>query len=87
MLLTAVIVAGLVHASLLAAARRALRGRRPYLLSILNGTKNLTRFGLLLLATIGLIGWIASTALELGATLYLRVSASTPTTTCWRAST
>jgi hypothetical protein len=50
LLLTAVIVAGLVHASLLAAARRALRGRRPYLLSILNGTKNLTRFGLLLLA-------------------------------------
>lgn len=97
LLVIAVIVAWLVHALLLVTARRALRDRRPYLLSILNATKNPTRFGLLLLAiaialpttpldrdtrdllaqclllaTIGLIGWIASTALEIGATLYLR---------------
>jgi len=97
LLVIAVIVAWLVHAAVLAAAGRLLRGRRPYLVSILGATRNPTRLGLLLLAlaialpttpldhetkallaeglllaTIGLIGWVASTALEIGAALYLR---------------
>jgi small-conductance mechanosensitive channel len=95
-LVAAAVVAWIVYALILAAARRLLRGRRPYLLSILNATENPIRLGLLLLAfaialpttplgpdtrivlvrclalaTICLIGWIATTALEIGATLYL----------------
>jgi small-conductance mechanosensitive channel len=49
-LVTAVIVALLIHAITLALALRLLRGRRPYLRSILEATKNPTRLGLLLLA-------------------------------------
>ena len=49
-LVTAVIVALLIHAIILALALRLLRGRRPYLRSILEATKNPTRLGLLLLA-------------------------------------
>src|SRR5580704_4288851 len=96
LLVIAVVVAWLLYAAILAAARRLLRGRRPYLLSILNATENPIRLGLLLLAlaialpttplgpdtrivlvrclalvTICLLGWIATTALELAATLYL----------------
>jgi small-conductance mechanosensitive channel len=73
-----------------------LRGRRPYLLSILDATKNPARLGVLLLAlaialpttplgpetrsalaqclllaTIFLLGWTATTALEIAATIYL----------------
>jgi small-conductance mechanosensitive channel len=97
LLLSAVAVAWLLHATILAAAQRILRGRRPYLLSMLNATKNPTRLGLLLLAlaialpttplepetraglaqclllaTIFLLGWIATAALEIAATIYLR---------------
>ncbi len=96
LLVSAVVVAWLLYAAALAAARRLLRGRRPYLLSILAATKNPIRLGLLLLAfaialpttplgqdtrivlvrclalaTICLLGWIATTALEIAATLYL----------------
>ena len=96
LLVIAVVVAWLLYAAILAVARRLLRGRRPYLLSILNATENPTRLGLLLLAlaialpttplgpetrtvlvrclvlaTICLLGWIATTALEIAATLYL----------------
>jgi small-conductance mechanosensitive channel len=91
------LVAWLIYAGVLAAARRVLRGRRPYLLSILNATQNPARFGVLLLAvaialpttpldpdtrtvlarclllaTICLIGWIATTATDIAATLYLQ---------------
>jgi small-conductance mechanosensitive channel len=95
--LIAVAVAWLLHAAILAAVRRVVRGRRPYLLSILDATKNPARLGLLLLAlaitlpttplgpetktvlarclllsTIFLLGWIATAALEIAATIYLR---------------
>src|SRR5580658_301312 len=95
-LVSAVIVALLIHAAILALVHRLLRGRRPYLRSILDATKNPTRLGLLLLAfavalpttplgpettgilarclglaTICLIGWIALTALNIAANLYL----------------
>jgi small-conductance mechanosensitive channel len=97
LLVSAVAVAWLLHAAILVVARRILRGRRPYLLSILNATKNPARLGLLLLAlavtlpttplepetrtilarclllaTIFLFGWIATAALEIAATIYLR---------------
>jgi small-conductance mechanosensitive channel len=97
LLVSAVVVAWLLYAAVLAAARRLLRGRRPYLLSMLNATKNPARLGLLLLAfaitlptttlgpetravlaqclllaTIFLLGWIATTALEIAATIYLQ---------------
>jgi small-conductance mechanosensitive channel len=97
LLVSAVAVAWLSHAAILAAAQRILRGRRPYLLSMLNATKNPARFGLLLfalaitlpttplgpetrtvlaqcllLATVFLLGWIATAALEIAATIYLR---------------
>jgi small-conductance mechanosensitive channel len=49
-LVTAVIVALLIHVIILALALRLLRGRRPYIRSILEATKNPTRLGLLLLA-------------------------------------
>jgi small-conductance mechanosensitive channel len=49
-LVTAVIVALLIHVIVLALALRLLRGRRPYLRSILEATKNPTRLGMLLLA-------------------------------------
>ncbi len=96
LLVSAVVIAWLLYAAILAVARRVLRGRRPYLLSILNATKNPARLGLLLLAlaialpttplepetravlaqclllaTIFLLGWIATTALEIAATIYL----------------
>jgi len=95
-LLSAVVLAWLVHAAILAALGRAVRNRRPYLQSVLEATKNPTRLGLLLvalaialpvaplaadtrsviarilaLATICLLGWIAATALQIGANLYL----------------
>ena len=97
LLVSAVAVAWLLHAAILAALRRILRGRRPYLLSMLNATKNPARLGLfllalaialpttplepetraglaqcLLLATIFLLGWVATAALEIAATMYLR---------------
>ena len=50
LLVSAVAVAWLLHAAILATAQRILRGRRPYLLSMLNATKNPARLGLLLLA-------------------------------------
>jgi small-conductance mechanosensitive channel len=49
-LVTAVVVAWLVHAAILAIVRRLIGGQRPYLRSILNATKNPIRIGLLLLA-------------------------------------
>jgi small-conductance mechanosensitive channel len=86
-----------LHAAILAVLHRMLRGRRPYLLSILKATKNPARLGLLLLAlaitlpttplepetkavlarclllaTFFLLGWIATAALEIAATIYLR---------------
>jgi small-conductance mechanosensitive channel len=97
LLVSAVAVAWLLHAAILVVLRRVLRGRRPYLLSMLNATKNPARFGLLLfalaitlpttplgsetravlaqcllLATVFLLGWIATAALEIAATIYLR---------------
>jgi small-conductance mechanosensitive channel len=97
LLVTAVAVAWLLYAAILVVLRRILRGRRPYLLSMLNATKNPARIGLLLfalaitlpttplgpetravlaqcllLATIFLLGWIATAALEIAATMYLR---------------
>jgi small-conductance mechanosensitive channel len=97
LLVSAVVVAWLLYAAILVVLRRILRGRRPYLLSILDATKNPTRLGLLLLAlaitlpttplepetrtalaqclllaTIFLLGWIATTALEIAATIYLQ---------------
>ena len=95
-LVTALAVAWIIHAAVLAGVRRLVRGRRPFLRSILDATKNPTRIGLLLLAfgialptapldhdtkddlerclalgTIFLLGWIALTALHIGANLYL----------------
>ena len=49
-LVSAVAVAWLLHAALLAALRRLLPGRRPYLRTILEATKNPTRLALLVLA-------------------------------------
>ena len=49
-MVTAVIVAWLIHAAILAVLHRLLRGRRPYLQTILDATKNPTRLALLLLA-------------------------------------
>jgi small-conductance mechanosensitive channel len=49
-LLSAVAVAWLVHAAILAALRRAVGGKRDYLPSILEATKYPTRIGLLLIA-------------------------------------
>jgi small-conductance mechanosensitive channel len=49
-LITAAIVALLVHGAILALARRLLGIRRPYLRSILEATRNPTRVGMLLLA-------------------------------------
>jgi small-conductance mechanosensitive channel len=97
LLLIAVTVAWLLHAAILAVVRRVVRGRRPYLVSILDATKNPARLGLLLLAfaitlpttplgpetkailarclllaTIFLLGWIATAALEIATTIYLR---------------
>jgi small-conductance mechanosensitive channel len=97
LLVSAVVVAWLLYAAILAVTRRLMRGRRPYLLPMLNATKNPTRLGLLLLAlaitlpttplepqtraalaqclllaTIFLLGWIATTAIEITATIYLR---------------
>ncbi len=39
-----------LHAAILAVLRRLLRGRQPYLRSVLDETKNPTRLGLLLVA-------------------------------------
>ncbi len=50
LLVTAIIVAWLVHAAILASLHRLLHGRRPYLQTILDATKNPTRLALLLLA-------------------------------------
>ena len=50
LLATAVIVAWLIHAAILAVLHRLLHGRRPYLQRILDATKNPTRLALLLLA-------------------------------------
>jgi len=97
LLVSAVVVAWLLYAAMLGVARRMLRGRRSYLLSILDATKNPARFGLLLLAlaitlpttplgaetkailaqclllaTIFLLGWIATIAIDIVATIYLR---------------
>jgi small-conductance mechanosensitive channel len=97
LLVSAVVVAWLLYAAILVVVRRVLRGRRPYLLSILDATKNPTRLGLLLLAlaitlpttplgpetraglaqclllaSIFLLGWIATAALEIATTIYLR---------------
>jgi small-conductance mechanosensitive channel len=49
-LVTAFIVAWLIHAAALVLLRRLLRGRRPYLRTIVEATKNQTRLALLLLA-------------------------------------
>ena len=95
-LVAATAAAWLLHAAILVAMHRLLRGRRPYLQSVLDQTRNPTRLGLvlialaivlptapigansagviervLLLGTICLIGWIAMTALHIGANLYL----------------
>ena len=93
--IVALAVALTVHAAILAVARRAFRAR-PYLRTILEATKEPTRFAfliaalgialptapvdsetaiflakMLVLATIGLIGWIALTVLQIAANLYL----------------
>ena len=44
------IVAWIVHAAILSALRRLLRGRRPYLRSVLESTRNPTRLALFLIA-------------------------------------
>ncbi len=49
-LITAVVVAWIIHAVVLAVFRGLARDRRPFLRSILEATKNPTRLGLLLLA-------------------------------------
>jgi len=49
-LVVATAAAWLLHAAILAAAHRLLRGRRPYLQSILDQTRNPTRLALLLIA-------------------------------------
>jgi len=96
LLVGATAAAWLLHAAILAVLRRLFRGRRPYLRSVLDETRNPTRLGLLLIAlaialptaplgpdtksviarllvlgTICLLGWIALTALHIGANLYL----------------
>jgi small-conductance mechanosensitive channel len=93
--IVALAIALILHATILVTLRRLLRGR-PYLRTILEATKDPTRFAFLIaalavalptapvdsetenilgkmlaLATIGLIGWIALTALQIGANLYL----------------
>jgi small-conductance mechanosensitive channel len=50
LLITAVVVAWLIHALILAALHRLLQGRRPYLQTILDATKNPTRLALLIVA-------------------------------------
>ncbi len=49
-LVAATAAAWSLHAAILAVLRRLLHGRRPYLQSVLDQTRNLTRFGLLLVA-------------------------------------
>ncbi len=96
LLVAAAVAAWLLHAAILALARRLLRERRPFLRSVLDATKGPTRLGLLLLAlaialptaplgpdvkgmlarllglaTICLLGWIAVTALQIAADIYL----------------
>ena len=44
------VVAWILHAAFLSALRRLLRGRKPYLQSVLDRTRNPTRLGLLLIA-------------------------------------
>jgi small-conductance mechanosensitive channel len=95
-LVAATAAAWIVHAGTLAVMGRLLRTRRPYLLSVLDQTRNPTRLGLLLIAmaialqsaplgpdtrafvsrllglgVICLIGWMALTALQIAANLYL----------------
>jgi small-conductance mechanosensitive channel len=92
----ALALAWLLHATILTALRRLLRARKPYLRTILEATKDPTRLAFLIaalavalpatpvdsdtqlvlgkmlaLATIGLIGWIALTVLQISANLYL----------------
>jgi small-conductance mechanosensitive channel len=50
LLVSAFIAAWLLHAGILAVVRRALRGRRLYLRTVLDATKNQTRLALLLVA-------------------------------------
>jgi small-conductance mechanosensitive channel len=96
LLVGATAAAWLLYAATLAVLRRLLQGRRTYLRSVLEQTKNPTRLGLLLMAlaialptapvgsdtkivivrflvlgTICLLGWIALTALNIAANLYL----------------
>jgi len=95
-LVAATAAAWLLHAAILAILRRFLRGRRPYLRSVLDQTRNPTRLALLIIAlaialptaplgadtktaivrflvlgTICLLGWMALTAVHIGANLYL----------------
>lgn len=49
-LVTATALAWIIHAATLAVMARVLRSRHPYLLSVLDQTRNLTRLGLLLIA-------------------------------------
>jgi small-conductance mechanosensitive channel len=95
-LVAVTLAAWLLHAAIVAVLDRLFRGRRPYLRSVLDQTKNPTRLALLLIAlaialptaplgpetkiavvrclalgTICLLGWIALTALHIGANLYL----------------
>ena len=95
-LIVATAFAWILHAIVLVLVRRLILGRRPFLRSILEATKNPTRVGLLLLAlaialpttplgpetkgvlgrclvlaTIFLLGWMALTALHIGANVYL----------------
>jgi small-conductance mechanosensitive channel len=96
-LVSAAIVALLLHAALLWLARRFMGERQTFLRTVLAATKGPTRLGLLLIAlaialpttplagetadilarllglvTICLLGWVALTALHVGADLYLR---------------
>jgi small-conductance mechanosensitive channel len=96
-LVSAAIVALLLHAALLWLARRFMGERQTFLRTVLAATMGPTRLGLLLIAlaialpttplagetadilarllglvTICLIGWVALTALHVGADLYLR---------------
>jgi small-conductance mechanosensitive channel len=50
LLVSVVIVAWIIHAAVLAVLRRLLHGRRPYLRTVLDATKNPTRLALLILA-------------------------------------